>query len=43
MHIDEKKFLRFLRTKWFIPVFLGIIFLPAAFLFFYVSGQGVPA
>ena len=34
MHIDEKKFLRFLRTKWFIPVFLGIIFLPAAFLFF---------
>ena len=34
MHIDEKKFLRFLRTKWFIPVFLGIILLPAAFLFF---------
>ena len=34
MHIDEKKILRFLRNKWFIPVILGIIILPSAFLFF---------
>lgn len=34
MHINEKSFLRFLRNKWFIPVFVGIIILPSAFLFF---------
>lgn len=34
MHMNEKHFLRFLRNKWFIPVFVGIIILPAAFLFF---------
>ncbi len=34
MHIDEKKFLRFMRTKWFIPIWLGLVILPAAFLFF---------
>lgn len=34
MRINEEKFLRFLRNKWFIPVWLGIIVLPAAFLFF---------
>ena len=34
MHIDEKKFLRFMRTKWFIPIWLVLVILPAAFLFF---------
>lgn len=34
MQLNENKFLRFLCTKWFIPVLVGIILFPAAFLFF---------